>query len=447
VDQIIPSLAELLAPFRPCFRQEAFLNFQHVLVAWLLCPGTRTLTEVWQVCSLRSRRHFSAIYHLFAYARWDWDELGAILCLLILTHLIPFGVVWIVIDDTLCHKRGKRVAFGGIYLDPVLSSKTRKVFRYGLNYVVLGLAVRLSFRPDRHHCLPVLWRVFRKKGAAGHRKRTELAAEMAKLVADLAPLRDVRLVCDNAYVNRAVLRDRPANLELIGPVSMKAALYELPLPRREGQRGATPKKGARLPAPGQMFLDRKRYRPEWSRLCCPKGGKELRVQQVGPVLWYSACKSGPVKVVLVRDPSGSWPDVALLSTDTRLSAAEVIHGYARRWSIEVTFHDSKQHLGLQDPQVWCEGSVQRAHPLAWFCYSLTLLWYALHGEGHEAPRRERPWYYWATRPAFAEILGTLRLACWRGRFTAGSGDTSGRPREAELQEMLDSLLHCLAAVR
>jgi len=447
VDQVIPSLAQLLDPFRGCFRQEAFLNFQQVTVAWLLCPGRRTLSEVWQVCSLRSRRHWTAVYHLFAYAKWDWDELGAILCLLVLTHLVPFGPIWIVIDDTLCHKRGRRVAFGGFFLDPVLSSKSRKVFRYGLNYVVLGLAVRLSFRPDRHHCLPVLWRVFRKKGTAGHRKRTELAAEMARLVADLAPLREVRLVCDNAYVNASVLRDRPANLELIGPLSMRAALHELPTPRQKGQRGPQRKKGARLPAPKEMFEDRKRYRPTWSRLCSPRGEKELRVQEVGPLLWYCACKSQPVRVVLVRDPEGSWQDVALLSTDVRLSAAEVIQGYARRWSIEVTFHDSKQYLGLQDPQVWCQGSVERAHPMAWFCYSLTLLWYASHGEEHESPRRERPWYHWAIRPAFAEMLGTLRLASWRGRYSAVCGDGSGQPRSAELLETLDSLLHCLAAVR
>jgi hypothetical protein len=447
VDQIIPSLAELLAPFRPCFREEAFLNFQQITLAWVLCPGTRTLTEVWQVCSLRSRRHWSAIYHLFASARWDWDELGAILCLLIILHLVPFGPVWIVVDDTLCHKRGKKVAFGGIFLDPVLSSKTRKVFRYGLNYVVLGLAVRLPFRPDRYHCLPVLWRVFSKKSEAGHRKKTELARELACLVADLAPLREVRLVCDSAYVNAAVLRDRPANLELIGPLPMKAALYALPAPRRKGQRGPQPKKGRRLHTPREMFEEPTVYRAETSRQHSPRGEKQMRVQVVKGVLWYSACKSSPVQVVLARDPSGQWPDVALLSTDVRLSAAEVIQGYARRWSIEVTFHDSKQYLGLQEPQVWCEGSVQRAHPMAWFCYSLTLLWYALHGSQHEAPRRERPWYHRAIRPAFAEILGTLRLACWRGRYCVGSQDQSRQPRSAELLETLDSLLHCLAAVR
>jgi hypothetical protein len=447
VDQIIPSLAELLGHFRGCFRAEAFANFQHVCVAWLLCPGTRTLTEVWQVCSLQERRHWTAIFHLFAQAKWDWDELGAILCLLLITRLAPFGIIWVVVDDTLCHKRGKRVAFGGMFLDPVLSSRSRKVFRYGLNYVVLGVALRLSFRPDRHHCLPVLWRVFRKKGTPGHRKKTELARELACLAAELAPLRDVRLVCDNAYVNAAVLRDRPANLELIGPLSMKAALYALPQPRKAGRRGPRRKKGERLATPREMFSDEKNYPAELSRHHSPRGRRELRVQQVKDVLWYSACKSRPVQVVLVRDPEGNWPDVALLSTDTRLSAAEVIQGYARRWSIEVMFHDSKQYLGLHDPQVRCESCVERAHPMAWFCYGMSLLWYALAGHEHESPHRERPWYGWAVRPAFPEVLGALRLALWRGRYFPDASERGAEPRTDELLGLIDSLLHCLAAVR
>jgi hypothetical protein len=94
--------------------------------------------------------------------------------------------------------------------------------------------------------------------------------------------------------------------------------------------------------------------------------------------------------------------------------------------------------------VWSEGSVERAHPLAWFAYSITLLWYALHGAGHEAPRRERPWYVRAVRPAFAEIVGTLRLALWRGRYASELRQARGQPPTAEL---LLSLLHCLATVR
>src|SRR5262249_3661295 len=203
MDHIIPSLVDLLAPFRPCFRQEAFLNFQHVLVAWLVCAGPRTLTEVWQASALACRKHHDAVYHLFGSSSWDWDELGAILCLYVLTHLVPKGYVWVVVDDTLCRKRGAKVAFGGSFLDAVQSSKRRKVFSFGVNYVVLGLVVCFPFRPDRYHCLPVLWRAFRKEGLPGHKKRTELASEMARLAADLMPLRSVYLVADGAYINSA----------------------------------------------------------------------------------------------------------------------------------------------------------------------------------------------------------------------------------------------------
>jgi DDE superfamily endonuclease len=442
--QVIPSLAELLAPFRPCFRLEAFVNFQHVLAAWLICPGPRTLTEVWQVCSLAPRRHFAAIYHLFRRARWDWDEIGRLLCLLLITRLAPKGPLWLVVDDTLCHKRGRRVALAGMFLDPVLSSQRRKVFRYALNYVVLGLAFRLPFRADRYHCLPVLWRAFRKKGEAGHKRRTQLAAEMARLVAELVPSRRVCLVGDSAYVNATVLRELPANLELIGPLPLKAALHGLPGPRRPGRRGPRRKKGERLATPRELFEDTASCPARGARLNLPRGSKALRVQELKGVLWYGACKSRPVQVVPVRDPSGAWPDVALLCTDVALSAAAVIGGYARRWSIEVTFHDSKQYLGLHDPQVRSERSVERAHPMAWLGYSLTVLWYALHSPSHEAPRRDRPWYGHAVRPAFAEVLGALRLALWRGRYCAGASDPGAPPPTAEL---LQSLLHCLATVR
>src|SRR5436305_13040428 len=109
MDHLSPALAELLAPLHTCFRAEVFTTFQAVVAAWLVCPGPRTLSEVWQVSSRAGCAHWDAIYSLFNAARWDWDEVGALLCLLVLTQLVPTGHVWIVIDDTLCHKRGAKV--------------------------------------------------------------------------------------------------------------------------------------------------------------------------------------------------------------------------------------------------------------------------------------------------------------------------------------------------
>lgn len=126
-----------------------FQTFQVLIAGWIVCLGPRTISEVWQATGLAAKRHHDTAYAVFHSAAWEWDDLGVVLATLILTHLIPGGVAWIVVDDTLCHKRDAKVAFGGIFLDAVLSSKKHKTFRFGLNWVVLGIAVPVPFRTDR----------------------------------------------------------------------------------------------------------------------------------------------------------------------------------------------------------------------------------------------------------------------------------------------------------
>jgi hypothetical protein len=160
-----------------------------VVHAWVVCPGPRTLSEVWQATGLAAKRRRDLIYSLFRSARWDWDELAKVLLLLLVARLAPTGCVWLAVDDTLAHKRGRRVAFGGFFLDAVTSTRKWKNFPFGLNWVVLGLSVHLPFRPDRPFCLPVLWRLYKKagEGRAEARSRTDLAAEMARLAASWLP--------------------------------------------------------------------------------------------------------------------------------------------------------------------------------------------------------------------------------------------------------------------
>lgn len=440
MDQITPSLAELLASFRPCFRQEAFLNFACVVEAWFICLGPRTLSEVWQFCVLQRVRHYCCIYDLFSRADWDFDDLGKILLALLLVEFVPFGIVWLAVDDTLCHKRGKHVAYGGIFLDPVLSSKSRKVFRFALNYVVLALVIQPPWRPDRCFALPVVWRVFRKKGSAGHRKKTQLARELAHMAALAVPTRRVYLIGDSAYINASVLRDRPSNLEVIGPLPLRAALYRAPGPVESSRRGRKPKKGERLPAPKEILSRPEEFVAGEQKFGLASGEKELRVQVMRGVLWYTGCKEERVAVVLLRDPTGAWRDEALLCTDVTMSAEEIVAGYCRRWSIEVAFHDSKQYLGMEDAQVWCEQSVERAHPMAFFCMSLAMLWYARNGKELADVRRERPWYE-AAGITLTALLGKLRLAIWGERISAGMGE------QAPATHLLENILHCLAAVR
>src|SRR4051794_9969561 len=440
MDQLIPGLADLVAPFRGCFRIEVFHTFQDLIAGWIVRLGPRTLSEVWQATGLAARRHHDTAYAVFHSAAWEWDDLGLVLTTLILAHLVPGGVVWVVVDDTLCHKRGAKVAFGGIFLDAVLSSKKHKTFRFGLNWVVLGIAVPVPMRPDRYYCLPVLWRLYRKKGKDGYQARPQAAATMARKLAEANPERTFWLVGDSAYVNAALLRGRPENLHVIGPLHWKAALYDRPAPRLPKQRGASRKKGDRLANPKAMIEDTATYPAELVTIDFPKGPRELRVQVIRDVLWYKGAKTDPVMVVLVRDPLGQWRDEALVSTDATVSAAFVVLGYCRRWSVELAFFDSKQFLGLHDPRVRSERSVERAHPMAWFVGSLTILWYCLVGHEGSHVERERPWYEGKVTPTFTDMLGALRLQMWEFKIYGASGEGPPPP------ESIRRLLHTLSAV-
>ena len=207
MDQLISSLAALVEGFRECFRHEVFGIFQHLLVGWIIAPGPRTVSEVWKATGRAGKHHWDTAYALFASARWDWDELGKILILLLVARLIPTGVIWVVVDVPLCHKRGVQVAFGGFFVDPVSSSKKRENVRFGVNWVVVCLAVHMPLRKDQCVTLPVLWRAFRKKGTDGHKTRTKLAAELARQVARWLLDRECWLVGDQAYLNKTVLAD------------------------------------------------------------------------------------------------------------------------------------------------------------------------------------------------------------------------------------------------
>jgi hypothetical protein len=89
------------------------------------------------------------------------------------------------------------------------------------------------------------------------------------------------------------------------------------------------------------------------------------------------------------------------------------------WRIEVTFHDSKQHLGLGQAQNQATAAVQRTAPFAGLVYSLVLLWAAAHLQpGGTLGWIVRPWYRSKLAVTFPDLLTLLRQELWRVCFSA-----------------------------
>jgi hypothetical protein len=212
MDQLTPCLRLLLADFWVCFRCEVHSTFTLMVTAWIVCLGRRTISRVWETTGRSAEQDHSHAFRLFSSAVWNWDEVCRVLAVKLLAAFVPGSRVWLVVDDTLCHKRGAKVAFGGIFLDAVLSTKKHKTFRFGTNWVTLGLIVELPFRKDRFFCCNILWRLYAKKdknNPAAHCTKPQLALEMVVVVADWFPGKDLLVLGDSAYISKHLLKGLP----------------------------------------------------------------------------------------------------------------------------------------------------------------------------------------------------------------------------------------------
>jgi len=141
-----------------------------------------------------------------------------------------------------------------------------------------------------------------------------------------------------------------------------------------------------------------------------------------------------VRVILLRDDgTDTGYDLALVSTDLDSSPSELIMRYSWRWSIEVTFAESRDLLGVGQARNRAQAAVERTVPFGLYCYTITVIWYTLHGH-HPADlddRREHaPWYTTKTEPAFSDMAAKLRRVIIAARFTPIA---AARPTDDEIR--------------
>jgi hypothetical protein len=404
----------------------------------MLCAGRHTISGVIRAGGPAAEgKHFSALYRFFSRAVWDPDALGKVLFGLVLGS--AGEAVLAVVDDTLCRRSGPHFWGAGMHHDPLRSTYGGSAGRwfamaFGHDWVVLSIWVPVPWNSARGVAVPVLWRLYRpKRRCPGSRYRTkpELARELIGILACwMPPGRRLAVAGDGEYACKTVLRGLPDGVEFVGPVVMNAAVYDVP--RRQPRRGRRRRKGKRLPSPAELAAS---VSVRWKTLRPTIYGRAVPVlvkTQVG--MWYGVAKTRLVRMVVTRDPAGRIADRAYFTTDLDMPVEEVLAGFSKRWSLEVSFRDAKQSLGLEEPQNgWWRGpkrrrrrkkrpgpnpkgrrgalAVRHTAPLAFCVYGLVIVWYLRHGNAErdvETARKLSPWYRHKTAPSFADMLGAVR---------------------------------------
>jgi hypothetical protein len=368
---------------------------------------------------LRNEKNFSKYHRILSHARWDGLALSKILLGLLIALLPSNWPVLIAVDETLERRQGKKIKAKGPYRDAVRSSQSTVVISFGLKWECMMLIVPLPWckRPWALPFLTVLAPSKKSNEKAGKRHKTSIdwTRQMVKLVSRWLNCSWI-LVGDGAYACLDLARNcLNNNVALVSRLRLDAQLFQFPvfLPKKLGRK---PIKGNRIQL-ANLLNDPSQA---WQSLTVNwYGGEQKTLECLSFIcLWYHAGELPiELRVVLVKTPGGKNEAEAFFSTNTNHSALEIISWFILRWNIEVTFFETRAHLGVETQRQWTDNAIQRSTPLLMAMYSLLTLVALKMNEVKKLTAHEvTAWYNKNGELTFADIIILIRRSIWSIRY-------------------------------
>lgn len=416
----LPSIIiDFMNPFAPCFNGETTWEKAKTLwVGAILAPAQRTVTAALRIMGLKDETKYAQYHHVLSRAVWSPMDLARYLLRELIRAFCKKGQVLVFgIDETIERRWGKKIAARGIYRDPVRSSKGHFVKASGLRWIGMMLLTHIPWA-QRIWALPFMTvsapseRYYEE---LGRKPKTiiERAQQMIVQLRRWLPEQTIVVVGDETYAALDLLAACQAMLNpviFVTRLRLDAALYE-PAPPYSG-RGRPRKKGKRLPSPQQMLDSPKTV---WTavELLWYDGQKRLMEIASGTAVWYHPGKTPvPIRWVLIRDPQGEYKSICVLCTDQEFAPQQIAEWFVMRWQVEVTYQESRRHLGVETQRQWSDKAIARTTPLLLGLFSwITLVAHALHSSRHPVTARQSAWYS-KNLPTFSDALALVRQFLW-----------------------------------
>ena len=386
----------------------------------ILAPGKRTVASALRAMGLDQEKRFHRYHRVLSRARWSSLEVARVLLGLLLEAFVPEGSPLVVgIDETLERRYGKKILARGVYRDPVRSTHETFVKSSGLRWVCAMLLVEIPWA-WRVWALPFLSALapserYAARRGKRHKKITEWAWQLLLVLRRWYPEREIVAVADRAYASLKLL-DRCRKLSdpitFVTRLRLDAALYEPAPPRRPGQIGRPRIKGERLPNLSAVTEDPKTVW-EPTEIANWYGSEDRTVEIASQTaVWYSTgLPAVPIRWVLIRDPEGGFEPQALLCTDLDADPEQIVRWYVMRWQLEVTFQETRRHLGFETQRQWTELAIRRTTPALLGLFSVVTLFAHRRMVRAAGAFRRAAWYHKA-HPTFADALALVRKELW-----------------------------------
>jgi hypothetical protein len=322
-------------------------------------------------------------------------------------------------DDTKVHRTSKDVWGTCTFHEYTARCPNRAGTVRAHNWVVLGALLPDACRPA--HFLPVAGRLYFRKAQlpaaqkgppVPFRTKCELLVELAREHARGCQGKTLG-VFDGGFALRSVVRPLVAptepgqpRIDVLTRLRHDAALHRLPPSRRrQGQKGATPKWGKRLPPPRQGG----RWPGAWRTGAAFIYGRQREVVYKGVLcLWRVLGHDVPVKAVVAK-VEGYRKRFTLVTSATELSGLQVVEVFCARFRQEDAFRDLKQRLGWEECRAWTRNPIERTTQAVLVTLTaLRLLQFELQRQRGDDWWLRPPWNPHKTRPSVLDVERLMR---------------------------------------
>lgn len=194
---------------------------------------------------------------------------------------------------------------------------------------------------------------------------------------------------------------------------LDAALYEAAEKLEKRAIGRPRKKGKRLPNLTEIIKDEHTI---WETVTVNWYGTQRAIWlSSGSCVWFHVGKEAvPIRWVIVRDPLGKFETQAVLCTKQRAEPKQIVEWYLRRWQVEVTFEESRRHLGIETNRQFSDNAIKRTTPCLFGMFSLVAMMAEELSRGGKLKIRRAVWYEKEVA-TFSDAIGCVRQQIWEAR--------------------------------
>jgi hypothetical protein len=417
-DPLPPQLLARLAAFADLFTRPTWANALLLISGALLTPGRRTIAAALRILGREQHTDFPTYYRVLSRAQWSSRAVAGRLLRLLVAAFVPAQAdIVIGLDDTIERRWGPKISARGIYRDPVRSSKGHFVKVSGLRWLSAMLIVPIPWA-GRLMALPFLTVLtpserFYANSPRAPKTLLDQARQIALQIRRWLPGRRIVMVADSAFAAIEFLAAVRRYLCLVTRLRLDANLFEPAPPRRPGIRGRTAIKGKKLPKLDQVLADPATV---WQSHTVPLWyGHTNRLVEItsGTALWYhSGLPPVPIRWLIVKDPTGKLQPHAFLATDPDAAPTDILQWFVSRWQVEVTFEETRAHLGVETQRQWSDPAILRTTPALLGLFSLVVLWMSDICATTAITPLTTAWYF-KTSLTFSDAIAAVRRQIWQ----------------------------------